>query len=358
MKQRKITIEKYCSEIDWDNELAHDCINLVIANTGSGKSTSIINDFPRDRRIAILAPFTALTSQLYAANPDFRLETGTSAREQLNFANGTITSFHSAPRLLEMEKIDLLVIDELHYLVNYAGFTYGMINTMWGVVDKLRIKFPDMKIVALTATPQFVRLATFLNLNIIEVEQRVPTSKPSSLHISKSWTADYAKDHTFIALYPSRKLGLGWAKKYRAAYVDSSVKELSSDYLKIIEGKMPNKKLFTSTLLSTGISILDPVDTVYTNWLDLVDIVQTSARPRRGDHQLKVTRTPKPFYMDVDMPEPQLVFGKDIEENFRKLNEYARWYSLQAHQDEKDLYSIVYQMLWAPGQPLPYLGTL
>jgi hypothetical protein len=118
---------------------------------------------------------------------------------------------------------------------------------------------------------------------------------------------------------------------------------------------MPSQKVFTSTLLATGVSITEPVDTVYTNWLLLSDIVQMSSRPRIGGHDLKVTQTANPWFLRDGMDKPVLDFGKDFEANMRLINEYSTWYSWQAHQDEADLYHIINQMLWLPHAHLPEL---
>lgn len=89
----------------------------------------------------MVAPFTSITEQIFLANPDFSIETGTKTLEKINFSNGMVTSFHSSAKLLEMNNIDLLVIDELHYLINYAGFAYGLINTFFQNLDILRKSF-------------------------------------------------------------------------------------------------------------------------------------------------------------------------------------------------------------------------
>lgn len=349
-----IKIKKYCSEINWDDHLEPGVINLVVASTGSGKTHALVTNAPRDRNTAVVAPFTSITEQIFLANPDFSIETGTKTLEKINFANGMITSFHSSAKLLEMNNIDLLVIDELHYLINYAGFAYGLINVFFQHLEILRKKFPHMIIVALTATPHFVRLADFIDFNLIVVQQMEPTAKPSNIFIGRSWIKEFKNDESFISLYPSRKTGLSWSKKYNGSYIDSQTKD-SAAFKSIVEGKMPSQKVFTSTLLSTGVSITDPVDTVYTNWLTLTDIVQMSSRPRIGGHDLKITQTPKPYFLKDGMDKPRLDFTKDYEGNFKLLNKYEQWYSWISHQDENDLLSIVYQMLWRPELELPQL---
>ena len=55
------------------------------------------------------------------------------------------------------------------------------------------------------------------------------------------------------------------------------------------------------------------------------------------------------------MDRPKLDFTDDFERNFKLLNAYEQWYSWQVHQDENDLLSVVYQMLWRPDLALPEL---
>lgn len=349
-----LTVNKYCSEIEWDKELEENCINLVVAPTGSGKTKAFIEDFSRDKKLVVAAPFVSLSKQINLSNPDYEIRKGLLASESVNLSNGIITSFHSIQKALEMTDIDLLVIDEIHYLIDYAGFTYGVLSNFWKTVDALKEKFPKMKIVALTATPHFVRLATFLNFNFIVVRQKNPTSKPSEILVSRSWTKEYAKnDKTFICLYPSKKMGFTWSQKYGGTYIDADAKGYSNSYNAIIEGEMPAKKVFTSTVMSTGISILDPVDIVYTNWLNLSTICQMSARPRQGGHILKVTQIDQPWFLKDGMDEPVLNFKeKDYEYNFKLINQYEIWYSWRIHQDPNDLHATLYRMIWAPELPL------
>lgn len=343
-----LKIDKYCSEIDWMPHLEDDCVNLVVAPTGSGKSQMALQFSMEKMNVAFVAPFLSITQQVKLNYPHLDISTGTKAQDEECFADGRITSFHSAPRLLELKNIDLLIIDEIHYMVNYAGFSFGAIGRLWDTVELLKQKHPHMKILALTGTPHFIRKADFLNFNLIVVQQKYPTSKPSEIFVSRSWTKEYAKDNIFLALYPSKKMGKNWATKHGGAYIDSATKATSPEYQAILEGKLIARKTFTSTVLSTGVSILDPVDIVYTNWLSLTDIVQFTSRPRQGGHYLKATQTPKPFFLRNGCDKPILNWTKDYEKNFQILNKYEEWVSYNYHQTEEDLSAILFSMIWAP----------
>jgi len=319
-----------------------------VAPTGSGKTTALITKGDREKTTAVLAPFTSITEQVYLANPDFELKVGMKDTGEISFSNGRIVSFHSAARLLEMENIDRLIIDEFHYLINYAGFASTMLIGFFSILKQLWQKFPDMITIALTGTPHFVRKASFLDINLIVVEQRFPTAKPSAILIGSTWTKHYERDKIMLCLYPSRKNGLAWANKYNGVFIDSANKDSSEAFAAIVRGEMPAKKVFTSTLLSTGVSINEPVDEVITNWLDLADIAQISARPRQGDHLLKVTRIPKPYFQQTEPNKPKLNFTNDYARNFEILKAYSDWYSWTAHQDEGILSAVIHEMIFKP----------
>lgn len=353
MNKQIIQINKYCSEVDWDSVLQNDCINLVIAPTGSGKSYSMLDMVNKGKNVAVVAPYVSITNQMKITFPEMEIRTGIKEDGSESFADGRITSFHSIPKMLELNNIDLLVIDEWHVLSSYASYTFGMLTVFWDTIEKLKIKHPHMKIVALTGTPQFMMMADFLDYNVIAVRPKHVLSKPSDLFVSRSWTRELSKSNNFLYLYASKKQGRGQANKYNGVYIDAATKGNSESYTAILNGHMPGNRVFTSTVLSTGISITDPVETVYTNWVDLVDTIQMSARVRLGGHQLKVTQT-IPWFLRDGMDEPVLEWSNSFEANMKLLNEYQKWYSYQAHSaDDATLFSILYQMLWLPEDELP-----
>lgn len=356
VKNKKIIeVERYCSEANFDSLLLPDCINLVIAPTGSGKSTSFLKMAAEGSNVAVVAPFVSITNQMKINFPNMELKTGMKAEDTESFAGGRITSFHSIPKMLELNNIDLLVIDEWHVLASYAGYTFGMLTLFWETVEKLKEKHPHMKIVALTGTPQFMAMAVFLDYNIISIRPKHILSKPSELYVSRSWTRELSKRDNYLYLFASKKQGKQQAKKYDGVYIDAKTKEMSKEYNEILLGHMPSNRVFTSTVLSTGVSIIDPVETVYTNWVDLVDIIQMSARVRQGGHELKVTQT-IPWFLRDGMDEPLLKWTNNFEANMSLINKYQIWYSFMAHSaDEGDLFSILYQMLWLPEKELPQI---
>jgi hypothetical protein len=351
---KKLLVNKYLSEIDWIKELNEGTENLIVANTGSGKSLTFIKDLSQKKNIAITSPFVSLNHQFMELNPNLSIEVGLKTKTNSILSNnGVIVSFHSIPRLLEIQQpLDFLIVDELHYLISYAGFSAQIINPFWETIDKLKEKFPKMIIVYLTATPQFLLpFAKYKNWNIAYVDQLELTSKPSEVIISKNLAKHLSKNETSLVLYPSKTQGMKWAAKYKGSFISSEVKGQSEDFETLIKGKMPNQKVFTSTVLSTGLSIHDPVDTVYTSWAgSLVDVVQMSARPRLGGHTLFIQQITNPWfakYMDLT-ERPAVNFEADYRTIFEQLSHLSQWTSIMANKEEQLLYEIIQDMLYNP----------
>lgn len=361
MTNNIIPIQEYCSELGegFLERLSPQVINLVVAPTGSGKTHFFVTGMSREYKVGVLAPFTALTSQIYAANADYALEAGIKASDTINMANGVIASFHSSEKLLEMSHIDFLIIDEIHELINYAGFTKGMIQRFWKTIDTLKKQNPTLRIIALTGTPQFIKMADFLDIETWVIDPVKIKAKPSDLEVDSSWKTELNAKDSYIYLYSAKRSGVQLANKYDGEFLSSANKTLTDSYTDIINGQMPNSRLFTSTLIATGVSIHDPVEYVYTDWVDIVTIVQMSARVRQGGHKLRVRQVSYPPYLAgkriSDIEKPVLKWGKNYEKNFRLLKEYQEWYSIQAHQDPEVLESILHQMLWHPELSLPPL---
>ena len=351
---KKLLVNKYLGEIDWIQELEEGTENLIVANTSSGKSRTFIQDLSQKKNIAITSPFVSLNHQFMELNPNLSIEVGLKTKtNNILSNNGVIVSFHSMPRLLEIEKpLDFLVVDELHYLVSYAGFSSQIINPFWETIDKLREKFPKMIVVYLTATPQFLLpFAKHRNWNMIYVDQLELTAKPKEVIVSRNLAKHLSKNEIALILYPSKTQGMKWAAKYKGSFISSEVKGQSEDFETLIKGKMPNQKVFTSTVLSTGLSIHDPVDTVYTSWGgSLVDVVQMSARPRCGGHTLFVQQITNPWfakYMDLS-ERPEIDFNADNETIFKQLHYNLQWTSILANKEEYFLYETLESMLYHP----------
>ena len=347
-------IDKYCSELDWDSILKPDCINLVVAGTGSGKTKLFMDMSMReDKQVAFVAPFLSITNQVKSLYPHMTIATGTKETED-TCAGGRITSFHSIPRLLELDNIDILVIDEIHSLVGYAGYTFGMLTLFWNTFEQLKQKHPNMKVVALTATPQFLLMYPKLDFNLIVVQSKNPLSKPKDILVARSWLHELKRnDSSFIYLYASKAQGKKQADKYNGAYIDSATKDKSKVYMKLLDGEAVHPRIFTSTLLATGISINTTIPTAITNWPDLVDIVQFSARVRPGVDRLLVTQT-IPYFARQGLDKPVLNWTGNFESDMKLLNQYQTYYSILAHSmDQGTLYNIIYQMLYLPQEELP-----
>ncbi len=328
-----------------------DVINLVVSSTGAGKSylaLSLVENYD----VAAVVPFISIIEQHSYAFPKYEVKVGTKSFDNLTSNSSRITSFHSIPRMLELENIDILIIDEIHMLTSYASFTRGMLSTFWKTIESLKEKHPHMKIMALTGTPQFIMFANFLDFNIITIEPRIITAKPETIYVSRSWRNMLKKLDSYLYLYPNRKLGAQQAKKYKGLYIDASLKD-GKIFKSIMEGKMPHKKVFTSTLLSNGISILDKnINAVITNWNGLTECVQMSARLRNAKFNLYSTVT-IPYFMRHGLNPVKLDWTNDFETNMKLLSQYEQYYSWAVHTaGEEVLHHVLYTMIWAPSKQL------
>lgn len=355
---KKYKIDKYLSELDIENILEPNCVNLIISSTGSGKTRALLDLAGRNKTVAFVAPFVSITSQLAEQYDNLEKVKGMVALgEQAITADGRVCSFHSIPRLLELKNIDILVIDEIHYLPNYAGFTRGMLTTFWATLMELKNKHPEMKIVALTATPQFIRLYTPFDFNEIFISPTQVLSKPAKIEVKSTFRNDIDRYSSYLFLYDSKKNGAAKARNFNGHFISSDNKETSPAYYDILQGRLPADKprIFTSTVLSTGISITDPVDYVYTHWLSLSDIVQTAARPRQGGHILRVQKC-IPWHIQKQgmLDEPLLNWSGDFEKDMKLLNQWTEFYSWAVQMSGfETIHDVIYQLFWAPEKDLP-----
>ena len=91
---KKLLVNKYLSEIDWIQELEEGTENLIVANTGGGKSRAFIQDLSQKKNIAITSPFVSLNHQFMELNPNLSIEVGLKTKtNNILSNNGVIVSF-------------------------------------------------------------------------------------------------------------------------------------------------------------------------------------------------------------------------------------------------------------------------
>lgn len=349
--QKIINIEQYCTEINILELLQPSPVfNLLVAPTGSGKTTALMKlAESHDYNLAFVSPFTSINEQIAVEYPNFSIKTGMKAQDTVSQGRHTITTMHSILRLLELEHIDILVIDEIHQLVNYANYAAGILQPLWDTIQKLIIKHPHMRIIAATGTPQFIRLYPHFNFHEIIVKpKKMLLDKIDKIVVSRSLKNEYTKD-SYICLYPSRKQGLAQAMKHNGDFVESANKETNQAYINIItEGKLNKPRLFTSTLLATGVSITDDeVDKAIVNWSDIVDAVQFVSRLRNGCK--KACFTCCNFWHEKDGVEPVLLsFSGNFMQDMKILGRFQAYISWLVRQDETLYEEVIRLMLSKP----------
>jgi len=352
-----LRINKYCTEIDWEDKF-EEGFNLVVAGTGSGKTTAAMS-FMENHHVGFVAPYVSVVNQV-GRNYDVQVKVGTKTQDFVYTEKAMITSYHSIPRMLEMEKMEYLFIDELHVLTSFAGFIpKSVLNNFWDTIKELQKKHPGLKIVCLTATPHFIRMYPGFNFEKeYYIRAKTPLSKPKQIKLVRSTKDLLRTESEYLYLYPSKNMGGKQSNKYSGTYIDSNNKERNPTYQNIIDGLPPeNSRIFTSTCLATGLSVVNSnIKIAITNWMSIVDIVQFSARIREGVDILYVGRNIPFFLRQRGLDIPILNFTGDFGEDMKLLNAYETYVSYMLHEFHFDdmLAEILFQMIHLPEQDIEW----
>ena len=142
------TIDSFIGEYQSDISSfinTHTSRQLIVAPTGTGKTTAIINyaDSNPQKKIVLLCPFRVLVDNIGKKNPDLNCGYG---QEFLNKNKNTrfiITTYDS---IEEIEGVDLFVVDEAHLISSHSSFR--------DVIPL--ILQTQTKVVYITATPEVI----------------------------------------------------------------------------------------------------------------------------------------------------------------------------------------------------------
>lgn len=164
---------------------------LLVAPQGTGK-TSFVDKLKSKYNIAILSPTVSLARQT-KRNLNISLANGTgystfnitrSDRFNSPLSGNVSTTFSSSTGLANMhilDEMDMIVIDEIHKVVQYSTFAYSQVSNILKIIDyatQLRIK-----ILYLTATPNLIPCLKHFNLK--KSIQVICTIKTHKNYISK-----------------------------------------------------------------------------------------------------------------------------------------------------------------------------
>ena len=139
-------IESILNESDANNKL------LVCADTGTGKTTSVIKEFNRLRpykKLLILAPLTAIVEQITSENKNVLGLTGKSTPDEhckVKNSSIVVATYEQGAKYLSKSLFDYIVIDETHNLISANSYKNETIKT-------LTKEFEGQKIIGLTGTP-------------------------------------------------------------------------------------------------------------------------------------------------------------------------------------------------------------
>ena len=173
-------------------------------------------------------------------------------------------------------------------------------------------------------------------------------SKPKQISLVYATKHLLNKEPDYLYLYPSKNLGCKQSNKYGGVYIDAENKDTNPAYHEILLSKpASNKRIFTSTSLSTGLSLVNSgINTAISSWMNVVDTVQFSARIREGVEDFYVGKN-IPFSIQKNgIDKPLLNWGKDFEADIYKLGKFESWASYQLHENYFDdmLYTVLYKL--------------
>lgn len=142
------TIKKFIGEFQTEiNSFINTHTNrqLLVAPTGTGKTTAIINyaDSNPQKKIVLLCPFRVLVDNIKKKNPNLNCGYGAEFLNKNKTTRFVITTYDSIEKI---EDVDLYVVDEAHLLSSHSSFR--------DVIPL--ILQTQTKVVYITATPEVI----------------------------------------------------------------------------------------------------------------------------------------------------------------------------------------------------------
>ena len=142
------TIDKYIGEFQTNiNSFINNNSKqqLIIAPTGTGKTTSIINyaDSHPLKKIVLLCPYQSLVDNIEKDNPNLTCGYGAEFLSYKKTSKFIVTTYDSIEKI---EDVDLHIVDEAHLLCSHSSFR-----------DVIPLIFQTQtKVVFITATPEII----------------------------------------------------------------------------------------------------------------------------------------------------------------------------------------------------------
>jgi hypothetical protein len=142
------TIDKYIGEFQTNiNSFINNNSKqqLIIAPTGTGKTTSIINyaDSHPLKKIVLLCPYQSLVDNIEKDNPNLTCGYGAEFLSYKKTSKFIVTTYDSIEKI---EDVDLFIVDEAHLLCSHSSFR-----------DVIPLIFQTQtKVLFITATPEII----------------------------------------------------------------------------------------------------------------------------------------------------------------------------------------------------------
>jgi len=291
---QQVRVHKYIDPDKIIQALKYNDRLLIDAPTGSGKTTAILQLAKQsDTRVIVAEPTITIAEDI--------AQSAEEAGIQANLIYGEIEEAdymaainaplfictYDAIKNLNIE-LDILVIDEQHLLTSEYGYRAKALNR---AIDAAAIAD---KVIYLSGTPDY-HLSHYMNASVLkftpDIEQRKTVNVYGYTSGNETGAAEWIaeiygegkhlikKDNT--SQLQAMQKRLKQKSKESAIFSNKVNTKQTPEYQRLINGQVNEDFILTTSLLETGVSILDHVESVnLLNTKDAKEIIQTASRPR------------------------------------------------------------------------------
>lgn len=354
-------IEKYLSEKkDFIIPLIkHGTHNLIVANTGSGKTTFALELAKENKYTILLSPLRIIVDQMLAEAQRQNLEiigkekideweTFEIQQGDSRIYIGTFSSVRKHPP--NWAVADYVFLDEVHFLLDLSVFGEQTALPIWNLIHSMD-KYPNLKLISLTASDELIlplqRLFNFSKIFLAKSDQwrlkpnkiRVyPTIQGMNntdyiLHYCKHFVKDGEKILCIVKSYSelNRLKELIQYLPNDVEIANAQEKSNTATYWEIcLKSQFPKtiRMFIATTWISLGASILDEtVKHVICTFPNYSIVYQSLSRIRNGGVQIAVMQL-KDSPMEGDFLPKSSDFEKELANREKFLTTASDLYAL------------------------------
>ena len=343
-------IEELCQVIENNQR------TIIKAETGTGKTTAIVNDFKNrypESRMILLAPLTAIVDQLRSAykNTDIVFLTGRDNAEmhrKARFSKFIVATYEQgAKHLKDEKKFDYIFVDEVHQLFLANEYKTEVITDL----NTSILKNENAKIIGLTGTPNnLFRNLGFHICNIktsatenVDLKVRYTNAKVHQIVLNHIKAYGKAERYIFrvneIQTINDLKNTLKREFKYREREIivlHSTSEIKNSDAFKKLVSKgvfsKSIKVVLTTSIIDEGLSIYDKfyhsvfIETSFSPKAEPIKQYFARFRDTKKDTNLFDTQERYLYLRDIEKQKFDYSLSRDFENKLELLeeNEYEK----------------------------------